>query len=204
MAISTYSDLQTAISNWLHRSDLASIIQDLILIGENRVYRNLRVRKMEESISDTIDPDGTWTLPADYVDLKNLRVTAGGKYHVQERKTVEWIWANDRERELAPGIPKYVARREGYLIFSPFPASEYPIEGTYYKRLASVSSAVNDLFTDSPELWLFAALAESEPYLKNDKRVALWEAKFNQIISELNAEEYRENSSGSRLTMAAG
>jgi hypothetical protein len=31
----------------------------------------------------------------------------------------------------------------------------------------------------------------------------MWEQKFIQLLTEVNAEEYRENSSGSRLAMTA-
>lgn len=34
MAITTYAELQTAVGNWLHRSDVSTIIPDLIALGE--------------------------------------------------------------------------------------------------------------------------------------------------------------------------
>jgi hypothetical protein len=50
---------------------------------------------------------------------------------------------------------------------------------------------------------LFGTLAESAPYIQNDQRMPMWEQKFIQLLTEVNAEEYRENSSGSRLAMTA-
>jgi hypothetical protein len=37
MALSTYSDLQTAVATWLHRSDLTAIIPDLITLAETHL-----------------------------------------------------------------------------------------------------------------------------------------------------------------------
>lgn len=198
MSLQTYADIQTSIANWLHRSDLGSVIPDFISLGEDRIYRNLRVRQMEDEIDDTIDADGTWTAPVDYVDLKFLYVNASPIVTL-ERKPAEWVYKNDPNR--TSGIPRYIAREADHFIFAPFPASEYAIKGVYYKRLDSIADDTNDIFEAHPGLWLFASLIESAPYVKNDGRLTMWESKFAQLVSEVNAEEYRENASGSRLQM---
>ncbi len=46
MSLSTYSDLQTSIANYLARSDLTSIIPDFITLAENRLRRELRIRHL--------------------------------------------------------------------------------------------------------------------------------------------------------------
>ena len=46
MSLSTYSDLQTSIANYLARSDLTSQIPDFITFAENRLRRELRIRQM--------------------------------------------------------------------------------------------------------------------------------------------------------------
>lgn len=47
MAISQYSELKTAVANWLGRSDLTSRIPEFIGLAEDRVYQRLRLRAME-------------------------------------------------------------------------------------------------------------------------------------------------------------
>jgi len=47
MAISTYSELQTAVANWLDRDDLTDRIPEFIALAEARFNRVLRLRSME-------------------------------------------------------------------------------------------------------------------------------------------------------------
>ena len=51
MSLSTYSDLQTSIANYLARSDLTSQIPDFITFAENRLRRELRIRQMLKSVT---------------------------------------------------------------------------------------------------------------------------------------------------------
>ena len=74
MAITTYSELQTAVSNWLHRSDLTSYIPDFITLAETRIYREVRARDMETAFSDTI-ASGAVALPTSYIDLKHAYIS---------------------------------------------------------------------------------------------------------------------------------
>src|SRR5262245_10780943 len=46
MAISTYSELQTAVANWLNRTDLTERIPEFVALAEAQMNRRLRVRQM--------------------------------------------------------------------------------------------------------------------------------------------------------------
>ena len=48
MALSTYSDLKTAIANFLARDDLTTQIPDFIRLAEARMSRELDTRSMEK------------------------------------------------------------------------------------------------------------------------------------------------------------
>lgn len=197
MAITTYAELQTAVKNWLHRSDMDSIIPDLITLGEDRIYRQLRVRQMEETLSGTFSGD-VLALPADYVELKYAYVDTSSNRWL-ERKTAEWIYRNDPTR--SSGEARYIARDQSNFILSPTEAAT--IAGVYYKRLDPIDTTLNTIFTTHPGLWLFAALIESEAYIVRDARMPMWEAKFGQLVQEVSTEEWRENISGSNLAMTA-
>lgn len=195
--MNTYADLQTSIKSWLRRSDLDSVIPDFITLGEDRIYRNLRVRQMEEEIDSTIS-SGVLAVPADYVDMKYLYADLSTKQWL-ERKTAEWIYRNNPSRNT--DTPRYFARDRSNFIFAP--VQDVAVKGVYYKRLPSIATELNDIFTAHPGLWLFAALSETAPYIQNDARLPMWEKKYMDILMEVNSEEYRENASGSRLAMTS-
>ena len=69
MSIANYSDLKTAVANWLNRSDLTSYVSDIVMLGEAKIYRELRIRAMETALSDTI-ASGVIAVPSDYIEMK--------------------------------------------------------------------------------------------------------------------------------------
>ena len=73
MAIGTYAELQTAVANWLDRSDLTDRIQEFIDLSEARINRNLRLRLMETTATGTLVA-GTrdYTLPTDYIQARTF------------------------------------------------------------------------------------------------------------------------------------
>ena len=46
MSISTYAQLQAAVANWLHRTDLTAQIQDFIALAEARLSADIDARPM--------------------------------------------------------------------------------------------------------------------------------------------------------------
>ena len=203
MAFSTYSTLQTAIANWLNRSDLTSYIPDFIALAEERIYRDLRVKAMETALSSTI-ASGVIAVPSDYIELK-LAYVDGSPAYLLERTSLEDVYAKYPTRS-SQGKPLYIAREGSTFIFGPYPDSAYTIKGVYYARLTALSNSntSNWLTTSAPSLLLFGALCEAEPFLHNDPRVTLWEAKFAQQLTAANRQDKREGRSGSSMTMSTG
>src|SRR5947207_3353898 len=85
MTIATYSDLQTAVGNWLDHSLFAARVPDFIALFEAAANRRLRVRQQEALASLTPASDGTVALPADYLAWR--RVTWIG----QPRNELEFV-----------------------------------------------------------------------------------------------------------------
>lgn len=196
MAITTYAELQTAVSNWLHRSDLGSIIPDLIMLGEKRIFREIRARIMETALSDTI-ASGVIALPSDYLELKFAYVD-GSPVKLLQRTSPTALLQKYPLRS-STSKPFLIARQGTNFIFGPYPDSTYTIKGIYYAQPTGIATSANSLFTNNPELYLFAALLEAEPYMKNDNRVMLWQAKYDQIKDQINSYEKQEAGSGSGL-----
>ena len=187
MAISTYAELQTAITNWLHRSDLATVVPDFITIGETWIKRYARLREMESALSVTI-ASGVAAVPSDFMALKNARVS--GQNVRVEIRPADWIYDNYATRS-GSGIPKFIGVEGSNFVFGPYPGG-YTILGTYYADPGVVSASAHSLFTRNPDLYLYASLAAAEPYLKNDARLPIWVAQREQIMKDAN--RYAEDS----------
>lgn len=202
MAIANYSDILTAITDHLDRPDLSGFRADFFTIGENRVYRDLRIRAMETAYSAVIS-SGVASLPSDYVELKSAYVNTSPTTPLQ-RNSVEYIYSQFPTRS-AEGIPKYIAREGSSFIFGPYPDSSYTIKGIYYARLTALSSSntTNWFTTNAPEILLYAGLCAAEKFIANDERVQLWQSMYETLKEAIQQEDRKEQFSGSGLRMVA-
>jgi hypothetical protein len=71
--------------------------------------------------------------------------------------------------------------------FAPSQNSSYTIQILYYAQPTFISSTTaNNLYlTYYPDALLYATLAEAEPYLMNDPRVATWSALYDRAIANI-------------------
>lgn len=203
MAISNYSELQTAIASWLNRTDLTTEIVDFITLGEARIYRDLRIRSMETALSDTI-ASGVIAVPSDYISLKSAYIS-GSPARKLEYQTVDFIYRKYPIRS-SEAKPFYIAREGTNFIFGPYPDSAYTVNGIYYKRLPALSGAnTTNWFTDNaPDILLWASLVESVAYTMDDERLAVWETKYNQARAMIQKEDNKaQRSSGPMRSISA-
>ena len=201
MALSTYANLTSAIQNWLHRSDLSSYVDDFVTLGESRIYNDLRIREMETVTTSTVS-SGVIAVPSNYIEMKSAYVSSVNPNVKLERKTAEWIYEYYPDRT-ATDIPLFFAREGSNFIFGPYSDGAYAVTMNYYNKLAALSSAVNTVFTTYPGLWLFASLSETAPFLKDDKRIIIWEAKYQDLLKRIQKESDDEEWSGSNLRITS-
>ena len=194
MALATYNDLLSQTANWLHRGDLTANIPDFITLAESKINKALRVRQMETTMA-TVIASGVIPVPANYIEMKDAYISSGSPYIPLTRKSAEFIYDRYPYR-VADKQPAYIAREGKNFIFGPFPDSNYTVTVVYYNRLQALAGALNTVYTNYPGLWLFGALAESAPFIKDDKRVELWQAKFKELLEAVQDESNDEYFSG--------
>lgn len=200
MAITNYTELQASVAAWLHRSDLTGIVPDLITIGEKRIFRQVRCRVMETALSGTI-ASGVIPVPSDYLETKFAYLNTTPVSNLT-KATASQIYAKYPLRT-SDAKPVCMGREGDNFIFGPYPDSTYTIGGTYYAKPDSIANSANALFLANPDLYLFAALCEAAPYIKDDPRLVIWEAKFVQILEDIRKEDANENASGGGMTVRA-
>ena len=183
MAISTYAELQTAVSNWLDRSDLSARAPEFITLAESRIARKLRVREQEAEASVSIT-GGTRTaaLPSDFSEVRRLYID-GNPVRFLEYMTPQDYW--NRHTSTQAGKPSVFTIEGSNLVFGPSPDASYTGKLQYYRNLPALSSSAHGVFTSNPDIYLYGALTAAEPFLKNDKRFPLWKAQFDEAMLEL-------------------
>jgi len=100
------------------------------------------------------------------------------------------IYPND----LSVGYPEFYCdyNLDNWLV-QPTPADNYPFEAMCYllPPLLDTSNQENYLTRYAPFLLLYSCLKGMEAFLRNDPRIAVWEALAEQNFEAINAEDLR-------------
>lgn len=197
----TYSDLQTSIANWLKRSDLTSHIPDFIALCEAKFNRELRISAMENRVTTTLDEEYE-DLPTDFAEMRSLQIT--GVYG----RPLQYMPPEDLRRRFPDGLgtPTNYTIIGDTIQFGPAPNGSFPLEMVYYAKFEPLSNdePTNWMLENAPDVYLFGSLLEASPFIKNDERIPVWEAKYMQALQSVRNEDVRKRHSGSPLVMRAG
>jgi hypothetical protein len=181
MAITTYSELQAAIGNWLDHSLFAARVPEFIALFEATANRRLRVRQQEVTASLTPDATGAVSIPTDYLAWR--RVTWTG----QTRTELQYVHPSYLQAAY-PSSPADVPRIftiEG-LTLKVRPLDSTALEFDYFQKIPALSGTpANWLLTEHPDLYLFGSMVEAEMFGVNDERAPLWKARRDEIFDEI-------------------
>lgn len=203
MAFANYTDFRTSVYKMIDGDNVnsQSIDQDtldlLISLGESRVYRELRCSAMEAPLSVVI-AGGEAAIPSDLIELKIV--------WFENDRPLEIVSENDlRKRIRGPvgGNVRQVAQAGESLIFLPTAADGTTLEGRYYQRPPALATALPGAFTRYSEVFLYAALAESAPFIGDDERIQMWNATYQAWLDSANTQERMRVYSGSPLRQKA-
>jgi hypothetical protein len=189
MAITTYAELQTAVSDWLHRTNLTARVPDFIRLAEATINRRLQIYPKEITVS--LSPDvGTRLipLPSDYgspIALWNDYISPRQEV---EATTVDQLPVN----ESVSGPPRYWAIDGANIALNIMADQNYPLQFCYVQNIyLSDSTPTNSIFAAHPDLYLYGALAQSAPYTRDDARLPMWKSEFERALREVAAEASR-------------
>jgi len=199
MAISNYTELKTAVANWLDRDDLTDRIPEFIALAEARFNRVLRLRSMEAKYTaDTVAAQRNLALPASYIQMRNFQVNTNPlttlSYVTPE--IYDRLWGGSTQ-----GTPKFYTILANEVSFGPTPASAQEVEMLFYKKFENLSGSVatNWMITNAPDIYLYGSMLEAEPFIMNDERVPLWAQALQRGISDLQEQDNKDRHSGSAL-----
>lgn len=202
MAIVTdYTSLLQAVADYLDRAELVSFIPNMVQSCESTLYKTLRIRAMENAMSVTT-ASGVAAVPTSpaYVELKFAYVNSTPVTPLT-RVLPEQIYELSPNRGTTTSTPLYISHEATDFTFSPYPVDGTVVKGIYYGRLDPLSGVnLTNWFTDNaPELLLYGALLEAQPFLGADPRMAVWLALYQRAYASVESEEKRQKLSGGKL-----
>ena len=191
--ITTYTELQAAVTEYLARDQDATLIARIptfIQLTEAKLNRELYVRQMEARATALTDPGADEpefiALPADFQSMRRIRLSSvSGKPHLDFKSGTQL----DEYRSSignAVGQPQFFTIFGSEIELAPTPDAIYTIEMVYRSNIpALASNATNWLLTLAPDLYLYGALLESAPYIKEDGRIQTWALGFSTALDGL-------------------
>lgn len=187
MAITTYSQLLTAVSEWLDDNQYTANASDFITLAENRMRRELRLFDMEARATASCSTSSHFlALPTGFCAFRRMQL------NTTPISNLEYVSQDQMElfRQSASGQPKRYTITAGQIEFDRTPDSAYTAEMNYYKLtdLIVTSQETNEIFPEFADLYLYCALSEGATFLQEDASV--WEQKYQ--IAKFGAERQND------------
>ena len=204
MAITTKAELNTAVANWLNRSDLTDRIPEFISLAEAQLNRLLRTREM--LVRSTASVTGQYvSIPTDYLEMLNIELTS-----TSPPKRLIYITSDrsddyrEKDNDTA-GTPGYYTIEGDSIQLLPTPDATYTLQLNYFQDIPALSgladSGNNWLLVSHPDIYLYGTLLQSAPYLMDPQSIGTWGTMYSQSIQELQVSDDKSRYSGGTLNM---
>lgn len=201
MAITNYSELQTAVLNWLSRTgdtNLSSRVVECIALAEASFNRELRTRQMETS--DTLTPvSGVCTLPSDYLELRRIYLNNNNPIEMEFIPPEQFYI----KFPVTVGSSKYYTIEGDSILLADRGADEVRI--LYYKEIPALSDSntTNWLLTKYQDLYLAMSLGIIYGIIKNLEQEQGWLSKAGAVLNAIKASDKNAKFSGSAMRVIA-
>lgn len=204
MAISTYAELKTAVTNWMARSDLSGDAADFITLAEARLNRQIPAVETDVTLTGTLNS-------------RRISVSANSVVSPLALFLVETTGEEDELTQKADGTFPYNATSGRPTFWAMDGANidfDCPLDAAYTFRFRirqrfalSDSATTNWLLTNHPDIYLAATIVWSGAFVRDSEVMALFKSALEEGIPEVQtiiAEQSRALLTVDRALMNAG
>lgn len=193
-AVMTYTSLYDDIASYLERSDTATLekIPTFIMLAEQIIAAEIKfLGNLTVNESTMVAGNAVIEKPARWHKTVSMNVVVDGEKKPVFLRKYEYLreyWPDPTQT----GVPDYYADYDyTHWLIAPTPASNYSFEVLYYQRLQPLDETnQTNWFTEyAPQALLYGSLLQAMPFLKNDDRIPMWQAQYQQIMQILKAED---------------
>lgn len=193
-AVMTYDSLVADISSYLERTDQQTLekIPTFIMLAEQVIAAEIKfLGNLTVNQSNMVQGQAVIDKPARWHKTVSMNITVGGvKQPVMLRK-YEYLreyWPNPANTD----VPKFYCDYDyTHWLVAPTPNSAYTFEVLYYERIQPLDSSnqTNWFTIYAPQALLYGSLLQAMPFLKNDERMPMWQAQYQNIMNVLKMED---------------
>ena len=193
-SVMTYTSLVENIQSYLERDDTATVekiplfimLAEQIIASQIKFLGNLTVNTSTMTASTSIIDK-----PARWHKTVSMNITVDDERQPVLLRKYEYLreyWPNAN----STGTPEFYSDYDyTHWLVAPIPDAAYAFEVLYYERIQPLDSAnqTNWFTIYAPQALLYGSLLQAMPFLKNDDRMTMWKANYDQIMQTLMAED---------------
>ena len=192
--VMTYDSLVENVQSYLERTDTATVekIPTFIMLAEQIIASQIKfLGNLTVNTSTMTQGDPVVVKPARWHKTVSMNVTVGNARQAVLLRKYEYMrqyWPDGTEEE----VPKFYCDYDyTHWLVAPTPNDNYSFEVLYYERVQPLdSSNQTNWFTQyAPQALLYGTLLQAMPFLKNDERIQMWQAIYQQAMDILTTED---------------
>jgi hypothetical protein len=169
----TYSELKTAIADYLHRTDLTTQIPQFIERAEANLFREINIKDLRISVTGTTTGEYI-TLPADFSEVVKVTCSYGGtEYNLD--------YGSKQFNPSVTAPMQYVLENNKLRLFGTSTGQAYTLYYTPKMGALSDSNTTNWLLANASDLYLYASSLEAARYMRDQAQ----EDKLSIMVAPL-------------------
>ena len=187
----TYDSLVEDVKRYCERNDASFVeqIPRLIMLTEQSIAAEIKTLMQLNVVNTTL-------LVNNPVLQKPVRwrKTISMKVNGQPILNRSMDYVTQFQTESSPGQPLYYGDYDyDHWSLAPIPNSAYTVEMIYYSRIQplDIENQENLLTREAPQALLFGTLLQTQGYLKNTEKLAVWKGYYDAAIAALKGEDQR-------------
>ena len=202
MALSTYTELKSAIANWLNRSDLTTEIgDDFIKLVESEYNSKLRIKAMLTSKTDYSVDAETVAVPTGFLQVRDFYIVQGtNKYSLTYMPPTQMDQVKGGSTTGRPNVYTILGTN---FRFAPTPDATYTATINYYKDIDALSgsTATNWILTNHPGVYLYGSLYHAANFLGGiePNKLQNWLQLYQTGLERIERNDREDQWSGSPL-----
>lgn len=187
----TYDSLVEDVKRYCERNDASFVeqIPRLIMLTEQSIAAEIKTLMQLNVVNTTLLVDNpVLEKPARW------RKTISMKINGQPVLNRSMDYVTQYQTESPTNQPLYYGDYDyDHWALAPIPDDDYPVEIIYFSRIQplDITNQENLLTREAPQALLFGTLLQTQGYLKNTDKLAVWKGYYDAAISALKGEDQR-------------
>lgn len=193
----TYDSLLTDVRRYLERGfsqETDQIVYDqlprLVTLAERKIARELKIEGFIRAVTTPLAVGvNVYQKPDRWRDTVSMAVD-GQFLFARSYEYCRNYWPDDAQL----GTPEFYSDYDYYnWLIIPTPVAAQSLEIVYYEQppLLGEDSQTNWITEFAPDLLTYAVLLEAAPFLKDDERIATWQAMYDRQAQSINGEDLK-------------